>query len=961
MKFTRRPIVLAVWAIVVVTAIIVTVFACSFGGGNGSGNGGGTGDRPKDPYSCTVSFDAGDGRINGERLYTVTIDKNTTVARPTEIPQRDGYVFWGWNTTGRADDPMWLFDVEKISQDTFIYAVWVRECTVTFYAEEGRFDDGSDVRTVKAVYGTKVTAPTVTPYDEYMELQGWETTLGNSYDLLNEVIKGDMYLYAKLDIKKDIQRQLAPFKYARNAFGYTVTGVVDNNVSTITIPSVVTWIDTAAFSDCHNLVSVTMHDGVTYIGQKAFQNCEKLKSITLSGGLEGIEEYTFDGCTALESIRLPNTVTEIDEYAFRGCAALKSIEIPSGVTEVENYTFYRCTALKQVKLTDNVTKIGRSAFEDCTALDDIQIPAALEELGDYAFERCSSLKSITIPATCKSVGKYAFVKCTALTSAQFHCEKICDGAFIYCSALTDITFGAEVRNIDAAFDFCTALTEVDIPDTVTTLSAGFCGCTNLRTVKIGDGVEEISTSAFVNCYSLRNVTIGSGVKKIGFRSFEGCISLLSITIPSNVEYIETWAFNYCYKLVEVYNLSQASYSFGSSVVVHTDASEESIIHDTDDGFSFAILNDRTFPNEQVTYLMDYWGDDEDVVLPNSYNGAGYKIYQYGLAYKPNLKSVKFSAGVTNVGYMTLFGSDNVTSLTVADGNKVYASSGNCVIRTNSKLFELGCKTSVIPTDGSVTAIGGHVFCRNTTITSDAFSIPDSVTSVLAYAFEGCDGLIRMADNGLQYVDKWAYAFKSSSTEPVDLELDEGTVGICNNLFRYENSRSVVRSFKFNAELKYVGSFAFEYCNNLTEVIMNDGLLTIDHGAFYNCSSLTEVTIPDSVKTMYSSVFSGCSGLEYVKLSAGITSVKFSYFDSCDALESVIIPQSVNYFAGGALNGCPETVAIYYEGTEEQWNAIQIVDDNTVLKNATKYFYSETEIEGGNCWHYGADGKPTTVY
>ncbi|MDE5592507.1 MAG: leucine-rich repeat protein [Clostridiales bacterium] len=944
-------------AIIAIIAINTTIFAYKSNRGKGGAGDGGVDNE----YTCFVTFDAGNGTISGNRSYRIEIDKNTTVARPTEIPFLDGYVFWGWNATGNISDPMWQFDAQKITDDVTIYAVWAKELTVTFYADDGSFDDGTDERTVTAVYGTKVTAPKIVAPDEFTELQYWETRQGTEFDLSNDCVYDDLYLYARWDLKSDVKRALAPFEYNVTEKGYNVYSVANKNATALTVPSIVTSISMGAFAGCDNLTSIVISDSVTEIEQNAFQNCKKLKSVTLPSGLTSIEDYTFDGCSSLEDIVLPDTVTEVGTYAFRGCSSLTSITVPRGVTEVKARTFNDCTALRRVRLSDSVTKIGSDAFAGCMALTDIQIPVALEELGVSAFEDCASLKSITIPATCKSVDKYAFKDCTALTSARFHCEKICDGAFMRCTALTDITFGAEVRNIGAAFDYCTALTEVDIPDTVTTLSAGFCGCTNLHTVKIGDGVEEIGTSAFVNCYSLRNVTIGSSVKKIGFRSFEGCISLLSITIPSNVEYIETWAFNYCYKLVEVYNLSQASYSFGSSVVVHTDATEESIIHKTDDGFSFAILNDRTFPNEQVTYLMDYWGDDEDVVLPDSYNGDSYKVYQYGLAYKPNLKSVKFSAGVTDVGYMTLLGSDNVTSLTVADGNKLYASAGNCVIWTNSKVFKLGCKTSVIPDDGSVTAIGAHVFCRNATITSDAFRIPDSVTSVLAYAFEGCDGLIRKADNGLQYVDKWVYAFKSNSTEPVDLELDEGTVGMCNNTFRYDNSRSVVRSVKFNAELKYVGSYAFEHCNNLAEVIMNDGLLTIGGGAFYECSSLKEVVIPDSVNKMYSSVFSGCSGLEYVKLSAGITSVKFSYFDSCDALQIVIIPQSVNYFAGGALNGCPETVAIYYEGTEEQWNAIQIVDDNTVLKNATKYFYSETEIEGGNCWHYDADGKPTTVY
>ncbi|MDE7107082.1 MAG: leucine-rich repeat domain-containing protein, partial [Clostridiales bacterium] len=651
---------------------------------------------------------------------------------------------------------------------------------------------------------------------------------------------------------------------------------------------------------------------------------------------------------------IPDTVTEIDEYAFRDCSSLKSIEIPSGVTEIKNDIFKDCTSLRQVKLGDNVTKIGSRAFSGCTVLDDIQIPAAVEKLGSYAFKDCTSLKSVTIPVACKEIDGLAFDDCTALTRAELHCETVGISAFGGCTALTDVTLGDEVRTIETgAFMYCTALTEIVIPDGVTTLEPAFSNCSNLRTVTIGDGVDAIDANAFRNCYNLRSVTIGSGVKEIKSYAFSACLSLLSITIPSNVETIMSSAFSGCSKLREVYNLSQASYNFGSSVTVHTDAADDSILHRTDDGFTFREYNDET---SMYMFLMDYWGDSEDVVLPDSYNGESYSIAAYALAYNPRLKSVKFSAGVNNIGKEILLGSDNVTSLTVDSDNPVYSSAGNCVIGYYKK-FVLGCKTSVIPTDGSVISIGSYVFCGNAAIKE--FSIPDSVTSIDYYAFDGCTGITRTVGH-VKYVDKWAIGLESySGEEKLDLELESGTAGITDRAFESRNS---IGSIKFNPELKYVGVDAFYCCVNLTEVVMNDGLLKIGSSAFFDCEKLQDVVVPDSVKTMGWYAFDGCSYLKYVKLSAGLAEIGGYSFKDCTALESVVIPQSVTFVSREAFLGCPETVKIYYEGTEEQWNEIYISTiDNAELITATKYFYSETEIEGVNCWHYDADGKPTTIY
>ena len=45
------------------------------------------------------------------------------------------------------------------------------------------------------------------------------------------------------------------------------------------------------------------------------------------------------------------------------------------------------------------------------------------------------------------------------------------------------------------------------------------------------------------------------------------------------------------------------------------------------------------------------------------------------------------------------------------------------------------------------------------------------------------------------------------------------------------------------------------------------------------------------------------------------------------------------------------------GTAGDWDAIEILNDNEDLINATRYYYSETApTEAGNYWHYDANGE-----
>jgi hypothetical protein len=69
---------------------------------------------------------------------------------------------------------------------------------------------------------------------------------------------------------------------------------------------------------------------------------------------------------------------------------------------------------------------------------------------------------------------------------------------------------------------------------------------------------------------------------------------------------------------------------------------------------------------------------------------------------------------------------------------VYHSEGNCLIETATKTLIQGCKTSVIPTDGSVQKINRYAFCGHEALTE--IVIPECITEIGRSAFINCDGL-----------------------------------------------------------------------------------------------------------------------------------------------------------------------------------------------------------------------------
>jgi len=103
-------------------------------------------------------------------------------------------------------------------------------------------------------------------------------------------------------------------------------------------------------------------------------------------------------------------------------------------------------------------------------------------------------------------------------------------AFGSCSSLTNISFGANVRDIQAW---------------------AFFGC-SARNVTLPSNLTNLGPAAFQYCLSLTNVTFPSGITSIGSFAFYECTGLTSIIFPASLKVIGDQAFHYCYGLTGVY-------------------------------------------------------------------------------------------------------------------------------------------------------------------------------------------------------------------------------------------------------------------------------------------------------------------------------------------------------------------------------------------------------------------------
>ena len=65
----------------------------------------------------------------------------------------------------------------------------------------------------------------------------------------------------------------------------------------------------------------------------------------------------------------------------------------------------------------------------------------------------------------------------------------------------------------------------------------------------------------------------------------------------------------------------------------------------------------------------------------------------------------------------------------------------------------------------------------------------------------------------------------------------------------------------------------KYKNEITTVIVAEGIRSIGKCSFYECTNLTSITLPSTLRTINAYAFYGCSGLTEITIPASTTTIR----------------------------------------------------------------------------------------
>ncbi|MCR4660751.1 MAG: leucine-rich repeat protein [Clostridia bacterium] len=468
-----------------------------------------------------------------------------------------------------------------------------------------------------------------------------------------------------------------------------------------------------------------------------------------------------------------------------------------------------------------ISNIPNRALANASSLSNIQLSdgAILRELGDYAFTNCSSLETVKLITSISKIGTMCFSECVNLETVEFYAEECADlGINTFSNAGKDVATGmvlkiyTSVKRIPANF--------------MNSDEESYC---NLKKVLFENyqsttvmGFDSIGKSAFENCINLELFDMESKeflLKSIKERAFYNCNNLNRICITANVESIEKNAFAECDNLADVKILSLNLSEVDPNATLFVGSGSTA-------GLSV------TLPNGGTKLVPNYF-----------MKGANY------------LSEIKFSSGTSceTIGIGAFEDCINLKKVSIPHEIKTInkgAFSGCYSLNEYEAPFVGGLAEQVGSSESTLLGfVFGSTQKEKSTRVEQEYNasgqklvsyIPNSLsivtityyTNVYYGAFQNCSNISKIE-------------IKSSTSAPSPIT--KGSISIGNG--------------------SLVATKSFYGCSKLNTLILSEQLLTIEDNACEYCTSLTEITIPQYVTNIGIGAFKNCRSISKMKFNA----------------------------------------------------------------------------------------------
>lgn len=385
----------------------------------------------------------------------------------------------------------------------------------------------------------------------------------------------------------------------------------------------------------------------------------------------------------------------------------------------------------------------------------------------------------------------------------------------------DSIYPANTIPICSFFSFDTyrakvSLTSVTLPSSLTTVGMyAFYTCNRLTSVHFPQTLHSIEMSAFVYT-NLASIILPDSVSFLGSDAFSSCTQLTSVVLSTDLDSIGSGVFNSCDALNDI-SISQQNkkYSVADGILFNKDATTLLECLTSKSG-------NCTVP-EGVTLIADNAffsnGKLTTVSLPSTLVTIGKSAFEYCW----DLTSVTLPDNLASIGEKAFKDCGDITLFSASDKNKFFSVEDGVLLNKDKTTLIAypSAKSTKYVIPESVTSIGAYAFYGCSDL--DSLIISNHVTTIGNCAFNGCSGLLSLL-------------LPASLTT-----IDEQALSGCSKL----------QTLTFPAGLTSIGDNAFSYCQRLADIHCQSVIPPfVGESAFEGLPDSTTLYVPSGSYSAY---------------------------------------------------------------------------------------------------------------
>ena len=266
-----------------------------------------------------------------------------------------------------------------------------------------------------------------------------------------------------------------------------------------------------------------------------------------------------------------------------------------------------------------------------------------------------------------------------------------------------------------------------------------------------------------------------------------------------------------------------------------------------------------------------------VILPDSVKDIGTHAFQDC----ETLMAVKIPEGVQSIGEYAFEDCTSMATVILPDSVK----------QIGANAFR-GCKTLMtVKIPEGVKTIEEHAFAGCASLTT--VILPDSVEEIGKWTFSGCSSLQRIQlSKGVKSIGTGIFQ-ACESLEFISVDSDNPFYHSEGNCLIETASKTLIEGCKnsvipSNGSVEHIGVNAFRDRQGLVEIVIPEGVKTIQDNAFKYCFDLEQVSLPDSLISLGFDAFCATS-IKQLILPKNITQKNLlDPFYGCGKLESIAV-------------------------------------------------------------------------